>query len=33
VVWRDHGAKVTGGNMEPPRARMDFERIEIALEG
>jgi misacylated tRNA(Ala) deacylase len=25
VVWRDYGAKVTGGNMEPLRARMDFE--------
>lgn len=25
VVWRDHGAKVTGANMEPLRGRMDFE--------
>ncbi len=25
VVYRDYGAKVTGGNMEPGRARMDFE--------
>ena len=25
VVWRDYGAKVTGGNMEPLRGRMDFE--------
>ena len=25
VVWRDYGAKVTGGNMSPLRARMDFE--------
>jgi misacylated tRNA(Ala) deacylase len=25
VVWRDHGASVTGGNMEPLSARMDFE--------
>ncbi len=25
VVWRDHGALVTGGNMEPGRGRMDFE--------
>ena len=25
VVWRDHGALVTGGNMEPGEARMDFE--------
>ncbi len=25
VVWRDHGAQVTGGNMEPLSGRMDFE--------
>lgn len=25
VIWRTHGALVTGGNMEPLRARMDFE--------
>jgi len=25
VVWRDHGALVTGGNMEPTGGRMDFE--------
>ncbi len=25
VVWRDHGAQVTGGNMEPRAGRMDFE--------
>ena len=25
VVWRDHGAQVTGGNMEPGGGRMDFE--------
>jgi len=25
VVWRDHGAQVTGGNMEPGSGRMDFE--------
>jgi misacylated tRNA(Ala) deacylase len=25
VVWRDHGALVTGGNMEPGAGRMDFE--------
>jgi len=25
VVWRDYGALVTGGNMEPGRGRMDFE--------
>jgi misacylated tRNA(Ala) deacylase len=25
IVFRDYGAKVTGGNMEPGAARMDFE--------
>ena len=25
VVWRDYGAQVTGGNMEPGTGRMDFE--------
>lgn len=25
VIFRDHGASVTGGNMEPLRGRMDFE--------
>ena len=25
VVWRDHHAQVTGGNMEPLAGRMDFE--------
>jgi misacylated tRNA(Ala) deacylase len=25
VVWRDYGALVTGGNMEPGQGRMDFE--------
>jgi misacylated tRNA(Ala) deacylase len=25
VVWRDYGALVTGGNMEPLAGRMDFE--------
>ena len=25
VVWRDYGALVTGGNMEPGSGRMDFE--------
>jgi misacylated tRNA(Ala) deacylase len=25
VVWRDWGASVTGGNMEPLAGRMDFE--------
>lgn len=32
VVWRDFGAKVTGGNMEPGRARMDFELAGITAE-
>jgi misacylated tRNA(Ala) deacylase len=25
VIWRDHKAAVTGGNMEPLRGRLDFE--------
>jgi misacylated tRNA(Ala) deacylase len=25
VIWRDYGASVTGGNMEPGKGRMDFE--------
>lgn len=25
VIWRDYGAPVTGGNMDPLRGRMDFE--------
>ncbi len=25
VIWRDYGASVTGGKMEPLRGRMDFE--------
>ena len=25
VIWRDYGASVTGGNMQPLDARMDFE--------
>jgi misacylated tRNA(Ala) deacylase len=25
VIWRDYGASVTGGNMEPLAGRMDFE--------
>ena len=32
IVWRDFGAKVTGGNMEPGRARMDFELDNINVE-
>ncbi len=25
VIWRDYGASVTGGNMDPLQGRMDFE--------
>lgn len=25
IIWRSYGAKVTGGNMDPGAARMDFE--------
>ena len=31
VIWRDFGAKVTGGNMEPGAARMDFELDTISV--
>jgi misacylated tRNA(Ala) deacylase len=35
VVWRDYGAQVTGGNMEPGSGRMDFEfeRMNADLVG
>jgi misacylated tRNA(Ala) deacylase len=29
VIWRDYGSQVTGGNMEPLRARMDFELVTM----
>jgi len=32
IVWRDYGAKVTGGNMEPGEARMDFELDSMSAE-
>ena len=36
VIFRDFGAKVTGGNMKPGEARMDFEldamSVELGLE-
>lgn len=32
VIFRDFDAKVTGGNMEPGRARMDFELDSISVE-
>jgi misacylated tRNA(Ala) deacylase len=32
VVFRDYGAKVTGGNMTPGEARMDFELDGITTE-
>jgi misacylated tRNA(Ala) deacylase len=32
IVWRDFGAKVTGGNMEPGAARMDFELDAIPAD-
>ena len=32
LVWREFGAKVTGGNMEPGRARMDFELESMSVE-
>jgi misacylated tRNA(Ala) deacylase len=32
VVWRDYGAQVTGGNMEPGEGRMDFEFATLQKE-
>ncbi|MGD8632757.1 MAG: alanyl-tRNA editing protein [Anaerolineales bacterium] len=32
VIWRDYGASVTGGNMEPLRGRMDFEFESMSKE-
>ncbi|MEC9366278.1 MAG: alanyl-tRNA editing protein [Chloroflexota bacterium] len=32
VVWRDFGAQVTGGNMTPLQARMDFELSKMSSE-
>jgi misacylated tRNA(Ala) deacylase len=32
VVWRDWGAQVTGGNMEPGSGRMDFEFERMSAE-
>jgi misacylated tRNA(Ala) deacylase len=32
VIWRDFGALVTGGNMEPLKARMDFELERMSAD-
>lgn len=32
VVWRDYGAQVTGGNMDPGQGRMDFEFASLQRE-
>jgi misacylated tRNA(Ala) deacylase len=32
VIWRDYGASVTGGNMQPLKARMDFELESMSSE-
>jgi misacylated tRNA(Ala) deacylase len=32
VVWRDYGAQVTGGNMDPGAGRMDFEFESMSRE-
>lgn len=32
VVWRDYGAQVTGGNMDPGEGRMDFEFATLQRE-
>lgn len=32
VIWKDYGAQVTGGNMEPDQARMDFELERMSAD-
>lgn len=32
VIWRDYGALVTGGNMKPLAARMDFELEHMSVD-
>ena len=32
VIWRDHRAQVTGGNMEPGKGRLDFELESLGGE-
>ena len=32
VVWRDYGAQVTGGNMDPGQGRMDFEFASLSRD-
>jgi misacylated tRNA(Ala) deacylase len=32
VIWRDYGALVTGGNMKPLEARMDFELEHMSAD-
>ncbi|MBR62132.1 MAG: Ala-tRNA(Pro) hydrolase [Dehalococcoidia bacterium] len=32
VIWRDFGVQVTGGNMKPLEARMDFELEEMSAD-
>ena len=32
VVWRDYGAHVTGGDMKPLAARMDFELEQMSAD-
>ena len=32
VIWRDYGAQVTGGNMEPGAGRLDFELDRMSAE-
>lgn len=32
VVWRDYGASVTGGNMDPGTGRMDFEFASLTRD-
>jgi misacylated tRNA(Ala) deacylase len=32
IIWRDHGAHVTGAQIAPPAARLDFELATMSQE-
>jgi misacylated tRNA(Ala) deacylase len=32
IIWRDHGAQVTGAQIVPPEARLDFELAAMSQE-
>ena len=32
IIWRDHGAQVTGAQISPPEGRLDFELASMSQE-